>query len=111
MITTHVLDLALGRPAAGVTVLLEVRQGSQWAPVARGVTDANGRVNSLAEGRSLGIGAYRLTFDIATYHREHGTAAPFFEEAKIVFNVDDASEHYHVPLLLSPYGYSTYRGS
>jgi 5-hydroxyisourate hydrolase len=111
MITTHVLDLALGRPAAGVAVILEVRQGSEWAPIGRGVTDANGRLNSLAEGRPLAPGAYRLTFDIASYHREHGTTTPFFEDANIVFNVRDASQHYHVPLLLSPYGYSTYRGS
>ena len=111
MITTHVLDLASGGPAVGVTVILELRQGSEWAPVGRGVTDNNGRLSSLTEGRAVVPGAYRLTFDIAAYLREHGTAMPFFQEARIVFNIRDTSRDYHVPLLLSPFGYSTYRGA
>jgi 5-hydroxyisourate hydrolase len=111
MITTHILDLARGGPAAGITVILEVRQASEWAPVGRGTTDARGRLETLTDGRTLTPGTYRLTFDIATYHRALGLAAPFFPEAKVAFNVRDPAEHYHVPLLVSPFGYSTYRGA
>ncbi len=111
MITTHVLDTARGTPAAGVTVILEMRQASEWSPIGRGVTDATGRLMTLTEDRPLAPGTYRLTFDIATYHRDQGVTKPFFPEVKIAFNVRDTGEHYHVPLLLSPYGYSTYRGA
>ena len=111
MITTHVLDLAQGTPAAGVTVVLEVRQGSEWTPLGRASTDARGRAAALTQGRPLSPGTYRLTFDIASYHREQGLNAPFFTDAQVTFNVRDTEDHYHVPLLLSPYGYSTYRGS
>jgi 5-hydroxyisourate hydrolase len=111
MITTHVLDLTQGRPAQGVTVILEVRQASEWTPVGRGTTDDNGRLMTLTEEWPLSPGTYRLTFDIGTYYRALGLTSPFFPEAKITFNVRDTEEHYHVPLLVSPYGYSTYRGS
>ena len=111
MITTHVLDLGLGSPGAGITVILELRQQSEWTPIARGTTDENGRLMTLTDDRPLTPGTYRLTFDIGTYHRDLGLAKPFFPEVKIAFNVRDTSEHYHVPLLLSPYGYSTYRGA
>ena len=66
---------------------------------------------TLTEDLPLAPGIYRLTFDIGTYHRDLGLAKPFFPEVKIAFNVRDTAEHYHVPLLLSPYGYSTYRGA
>ena len=105
------LDTAKGQPAANVTVILEVRHASEWTPIGRGVTDANGRLTTLTEGRAMTPGSYRLIFDTGTYHRDQGIAVPFFPEATITFNVRDVSEHYHVPLLLSPYGYSTYRGS
>jgi 5-hydroxyisourate hydrolase len=111
MITTHVLDTAEGRPAAGVSVILEMRQTSDWVPVGRGETDADGRVSGLVQGPQLSRGLYRLTFDTGAYHRIRSGAAPFFPEVTITFNVVDSSAHYHVPLLLSPYGYSTYRGS
>jgi 5-hydroxyisourate hydrolase / 2-oxo-4-hydroxy-4-carboxy-5-ureidoimidazoline decarboxylase len=111
MITTHVLDTARGGPAAGMTVILEWRQASEWSPIGRGMTDENGRVATLTEDRDLAPGTYRLTFDTGTYHRDQGITAPFFPEAKITFNVRDTDEHYHVPLLLSPFGYSTYRGT
>jgi 5-hydroxyisourate hydrolase len=111
MITTHVLDTARGGPAAGVTVILEMRQASEWSPIGRGTTDASGRLMTLTESLPLAPGTYRLTFDIATYHRDQGMSKPFFPEVKIAFNVRDTGEHYHVPLLLSPYGYSTYRGT
>ena len=111
MITTHVLDTAKGRPAGGMTVILEMRLASEWSPIGRGVTDENGRLATLTEDRAITPGTYRLTFDTGAYHRDQGINTPFFVEVKITFAVRDASEHYHVPLLLSPYGYSTYRGS
>ena len=111
MITTHVLDTARGGPAVGVTVILELRQASEWSPIGRGTTDENGRVASLTDDRELIPGTYRLTFDTGTYHREQGITVPFFPEAKITFNVRDIDEDYHVPLLLSPFGYTTYRGA
>jgi 5-hydroxyisourate hydrolase len=111
MITTHVLDTAKGRPAAGVTVILEMRQATGWSPIARGATDEDGRLDTLTEGRTLAPGTYRLTFDIGAYHRGQGMNPLFFPEAKITFNIRDVAETYHVPLLLSPFGYSTYRGS
>jgi 5-hydroxyisourate hydrolase len=111
MITTHVLDTATGRPAAGVTVILELRQTSEWAPIGRGETDADGRLTTLTGGREITRGTYRMTFDTGTYHRDQAIATPFFPEVTITFNVRDSAEHHHVPLLLSPYGYSTYRGS
>jgi 5-hydroxyisourate hydrolase len=111
MITTHVLDTAAGQPAAGVTVILELRQTSEWMPVGRGETDADGRLSKLGDGRELSRGIYRLTFDTGTYHRGRSGEAPFFPEVTITFTVRDPEAHYHVPLLLSPYGYSTYRGS
>ena len=111
MITTHVLDTARGGPAVGMTVILELRHHSEWSPIGRGATDENGRVTSLTTDKELVPGTYRLTFDTGTYHRDQGISLPFFPEAKITFNVRDLDQHYHVPLLLSPFGYSTYRGT
>jgi 5-hydroxyisourate hydrolase len=111
MITTHVLDTAIGRPAAGVTVILEMRHTSEWTPIGRGETDANGRLTTLIDGLEITPGIYRLTFDTGAYHRDQAIGVPFFPEVTITFTVRDGSAHYHVPLLLSPYGYSTYRGS
>ncbi|HJY88412.1 MAG TPA: hydroxyisourate hydrolase [Candidatus Acidoferrales bacterium] len=111
-ITTHILDTARGQPAAGVPVRLEVHSATQgWKVLATGHTDSDGRVkNFLPSGERLEPGTYRLTFDAAQYFRGHGLEA-FFPEVSLVFRVRDAAEHYHVPLLLSPYGYTTYRGS
>jgi 5-hydroxyisourate hydrolase len=111
MITTHVLDTAIGRPAEGVTVILEMRVKTGWHAIARGITEKNGRLDTLTEGHAMAPGTYRLTFDIGDYHRGQGINVPFFPEAKITFNVRDVTGHYHVPLLLSPFGYSTYRGA
>jgi 5-hydroxyisourate hydrolase len=89
-----------------------MRHQSEWIPVARGSTDDNGRLmNLMEENHPLQAGTYRLTFDTGTYQRDQGVASPFFPEVKIVFNVDGGDEHFHVPLLISPYGYSTYRGA
>ncbi|HEV8210448.1 MAG TPA: hydroxyisourate hydrolase [Vicinamibacterales bacterium] len=110
MITTHVLDIARGEPAEGITVILELRQASEWTPIGRGTTDEKGRLNTLTDG-PVSPGTYRLTFDIGTFHREQGLSVPFFPEVKIAFTVRDPDEHFHLPLLLSPFGYTTYRGA
>ena len=110
-ITTHVLDLARGRPAAGVPVKLEVKEGDAFRTLARASTDDDGRVKGLLPPvPPLDAGVYRITFDTGAYFRDQGVDA-FYPEAAIVFEVRASGEHYHVPLLLSPYGYSTYRGS
>jgi 5-hydroxyisourate hydrolase len=106
-ISTHVLDTSKGLPVRGVRVLLERRslEGS-WVEVSRGVTDQNGRVAQLLDG--LLVASYRLTFSTGEYF--HGQEC-FYPEVTVLFDVRDAAAHYHVPLLLSPYGYTTYRGS
>lgn len=110
-ITTHVLDLALGRPASGVPVTLEIRgSDAAFLELARGRTDPDGRVADLLSEGSLEAGTYRLTFDLDEYFREGGRDS-FYPFAQVVFRVEATDEHYHVPLLLSPFGYSTYRGS
>lgn len=103
MITTHVLDTAQGKPASGIPVRLELREPQGWTPVGDGVTDADGRLRTLVKS-PLRAGTYRLTF-------ETRALSAFFPEVSITFEVADASAHYHLPLLLSPFGYSTYRGS
>jgi 5-hydroxyisourate hydrolase len=110
-ITTHVLDTARGRPASGVPVLLEIRSEHGWREIGRAETDADGRARQiLPAGSELAAGTYRITFGIEVYFQAQGIEG-FYPEASIVFYVRDAAQHYHVPLLLSPYGYSTYRGS
>jgi len=110
-ITTHVLDTARGRPAAGVPVTLEAKGEGGWAFVGRGATDADGRLRDLApSGFVLQEGAYRLTFDAGAYFAAAGVEG-FYAEVVVSFVVRDAAAHYHVPLLLGPYGYTTYRGS
>jgi 5-hydroxyisourate hydrolase len=110
MITTHVLDTAYGMPAAGVTVILEIRQASEWSRVGRGTTDEDGRLTTLTEDWPLKPGTYRLTFDVGAYHRERGLTVAFFPEVAVTFSVRDTAARYHLPMLLSPFGYSTYRG-
>ena len=111
-ITTHVLDTARGRPAEGVAIVLERRSADGgWSEAGRGATDADGRCRSLLpDGSALEAGVYRLVFDTGAYFRARGQEA-FYPSVGIAFEVRNAGEHYHVPLLLSPYGYSTYRGS
>lgn len=103
-ITTHVLDTSRGRPADGVPVVLERAAGHGWEPVGRAVTDADGRARELG---SAGGGRYRLTFDTGAYLGEEA----FYPHVTVEFRVDQSEDHYHVPLLLNPFGYSTYRGS
>jgi 5-hydroxyisourate hydrolase len=105
-ITTHVLDTAAGRPAAGVAVTLE--QGPDWTEVGSGLTGGDGRIGEL--GSPAAPGSYRLRFATGPYFEAAGTPA-FFPEVTVEFSVERPEEHFHVPLLLSPFGYSTYRGS
>jgi 5-hydroxyisourate hydrolase len=111
-ITTHVLDTSRGRPAAGVAVILERRAGPDtWTVVGRGDTDGEGRLGSLmADGTPLLAGLYRLTFDTTRYFDGLGVR-PFFPTIAVTFQTADGESHYHVPLLLSPFGYTTYRGT
>jgi 5-hydroxyisourate hydrolase len=113
VITTHILDTALGKPAAGVAVVLEKRDSADatgWRAVGQGKTDSDGRLRSLtAENAPTGAGTYRLTFDTGAYFKGLGTAT-FHPRVVIEFETT-GDAHYHVPLLVSPYGYTTYRGS
>jgi 5-hydroxyisourate hydrolase len=109
-ITTHVLDTTRGRPAAGVPVRLDRRDGDHYAQVGAGATDGDGRLRTLLAPGALTPGVYRITFDTGAYFAALGTSG-FYPEVNIVFTVRSGDEHYHVPLLLNPFGYSTYRGS
>ncbi len=110
-LTTHVLDTSLGRPAAGVAVTLERREAGVFVEIGRGRTDADGRCRELLpKGVSLQSAVYRLTFDTAAYFGERGTPS-FYPQVSVLFEVREPAQHHHVPLLLSPFGYSTYRGS
>jgi 5-hydroxyisourate hydrolase len=111
-ITTHVLDTALGKPASGVSVVLQrVDQGGQPMQIGAGVTDSDGRVkNLLMPSKKLETGDYRLRFATSAYFARDGRES-FYPVVVIEFSIAEADAHYHVPLLLSPYGYSTYRGS
>jgi 5-hydroxyisourate hydrolase len=114
-LTTHVLDAARGRPAAGVRVdLWRIGRGGARAALSRHVTNADGRVDGpLLEGEALAAGEYELVFHAGDYQRAAGVAddTPFLGEVPVRFLIADPAAHYHVPLILSPYGYSTYRGS
>jgi 5-hydroxyisourate hydrolase len=113
-LTTHVLDTALGRPAAGIGIALRQAR-KHGAALVRAVTNADGRCDRpLLEGDALQAGVYDLIFEAGAYFDRLGLALPepkFLDEVTIRFGVADPTGHYHVPLLLSPYGYSTYRGS
>ncbi len=110
-ISTHILDISRGRPAAEVPVALErVNEDGNWQELGRAFTDADGRVEGFADAGPLQAAVHRLRFDVAEYFRAQG-ATSFYPFVEIVFEIARAEEHYHVPLLLSPFGYSTYRGS
>jgi len=110
-ISTLVLDTGRGRPAEGVPVVLEIRSGlGEWREVGRGSTESDGSLRDLIPQGSLEAATYRLTFDTSAYFHSLGIEG-FYPEASVVFAVRDPMQHYHVPLLLSPYGYATYRGS
>jgi 5-hydroxyisourate hydrolase len=105
MITTHVLDTAAGKPGRGIAVELERIEHGQWHLIGGGVTDDDGRLRTLTPQGPVPTGTYRIRFQTGAYGN------PFFPVVEIQFVVGDGNQHYHVPLLLSPYGYQTYRGS
>jgi 5-hydroxyisourate hydrolase len=111
-ITTHVLDSSRGRPAAGVSVSLDRREASgEWRRLGRGQTDAEGRLRTLLpEGSALVPGTHRLTFETRRYFEAAGMPV-FYPEVVVTFETAAGETHYHVPLLVSPFGYTTYRGS
>jgi 5-hydroxyisourate hydrolase len=114
-LTTHVLDTASGRPANGMTITLFMREGTQFNPVKTVTTNADGRCDApLLAGEEMAAGVYELVFHAGDYLRDSGLALPdpaFLDVVPIRFGIADPDGHYHVPLLISPYGYSTYRGS
>ncbi len=115
-LTTHILDTAAGRPAAGVAISLHAISADGTATlVSRHVTNADGRCDApILSGETMKTGVYELVFEIAAYFRQTGAALaepPFLDRIPIRFGISDGRAHYHVPLLVSPYGFSTYRGS
>jgi 5-hydroxyisourate hydrolase len=109
-ISTHVLDISTGKPAKDVPIVLERKEGEFFNRLKSAKTDADGRVRDLVPEGKLVEGTYRITFDTGAYFGAQELEG-FYPEASILFVVRDAEAHYHVPLLLSPFGYSTYRGS
>ncbi len=110
-ITTHILDTSRGRPAHGVHVTLEIEEGGAWRAIGQGRTDEDGRLRTLLpDGVRPTAGIHRLTFEVAPYFQAYGVGT-FFPRVQIAFSIVAPDEHHHVPLLLSPFGYSTYRGS
>ncbi|MDB4960795.1 MAG: Transthyretin [Myxococcales bacterium] len=110
MITTHVLDTARGRPGKGIAIELERADAGVWHLIGAGITDDDGRLKTLTQPGPLLAARYRIRFQTGLYFEGLGTPS-FFPVVEIQFTVDAGAEHYHVPLLLSPFGYSTYRGS
>ena len=110
MITTHILDTSLGKPARGVPISLERLRGSEWTKVGAGATDDDGRLKTLTPAGPVEPGTYRIHFDTAAYFSALQVRG-FYPYVDVVFDIVDGAAHYHVPLLINPYGYSTYRGS
>lgn len=110
-LSVHVLNLENGLPSPGVEVILEQQDGKNWTKLNSGVTNEQGRIPALyPEGKKLEQGVYRVTFETGDWFKKHDTAT-FFPEVPVIFSADASVEHYHIPLLLSPYGFSTYRGN
>src|SRR5262245_52887449 len=110
-VSTHVLDTSIGRPAAAVAVGLQRQETGTWIDVSRDVTNADGRATGLSPaGTPLGAGTYRLAFAVGEYFARRRVES-IYSTVPVEFIVRDAAAHYHLPLLVSPYGYSTYRGS
>lgn len=109
-ITTHILDTAQGRPAAGITIILYAGENDQWQEMARGKTNTDGRVTNLLDKETiLQNGIYKLRFETKDYF-DKNSIPTFYPYVEIVFDIQ-SNQHYHVPLLLNPFGYTTYRGS
>ena len=110
-ITTHILDTSIGKPAEGVEISLYKQDYLDFQKLAVGTTNADGRVTNLLDVRDvLPTGIYKLKFETQHYFKNLGITS-FYPFVEIIFQVNDGGEHYHVPLLLNPFGYSTYRGS
>ncbi len=110
-LSVHVLDLQSGKPTAGIAVTLEQQVGSQWRELASGITDTQGRIAALyPEGKSMPAAQYRIVFKTGEHYARLGQPT-FFPRVPVEFTVDAPTQHYHIPLLLSPFGYSTYRGN
>jgi 5-hydroxyisourate hydrolase len=109
-LTTHVLDTARGLPAQGLALALERLVDGVWEHVANGLTDDDGRCRDLLAAGGLHAGVWRLTFETGAWYADRDEAC-FYPVAQITFNVTDTGRHHHVPLLLAPFGFSTYRGS
>jgi 5-hydroxyisourate hydrolase len=110
MITTHVLDTSAGKPGRNIRIDLERAVGTGWHPLSSGVTDDDGRLRTLTQAGPVEPGTYRIRFETGAYFTAQSQSC-FFPVVEIQFTVVDGTQHYHVPLLLSPFGYSTYRGS
>ena len=110
-ITTHVLDTAIGKPAAGIDLTLSQLVNNEWKLLNGGTTNSDGRVGDLLpDDRVLEAGRYKVLFVTENYFQAQDVKA-FYPYAEIVFDIEGDGQHYHIPLLLSPFGYSTYRGS
>jgi len=110
-ITTHVLDTSKGRPAAGVAIVLEYLTDDGWREIGGGTTNGDGRCpDLLGKDHQVEAGIYRLYFSTQEYYEAQNQKC-FYPNVPVTFEIEDTTQHYHVPLLLSPFGYSTYRGS
>ncbi|WP_221796709.1 hydroxyisourate hydrolase [Oceanobacter mangrovi] len=111
MITTHVLDTALGKPGVAIPVSLALLQQDNWVELTRGETNDDGRIRDWLDGKpALQAGTYRVRFEMQDYFAKQGQSV-FYPWAEVVFCVENPAEHFHIPLLVSPFSYSTYRGS
>lgn len=114
-LTTHVLDTTRGAPAAGVSIELQRLEGDRWATIARATTNADGRCDApILEGQAFASGSYQLLFHVGDYFRARAgspDASPFLDVVPVRFSLSAGGGHYHVPLVVTPWSYSTYRGS
>ncbi|EJL92568.1 hydroxyisourate hydrolase [Pantoea sp. BIGb0393] len=110
-LSVHVLNLQTGSPTSGIEVELDQKQNNNWVKLATGKTDSNGRISALfPEDKTASAGSYRVVFKTGDYYKMSNQKT-FFPEIPVEFNMESNGEHYHIPLLLSPFGYSTYRGN
>ena len=109
-ITTHILDISRGAPARDVSIVLSLFDNENWTEVGRGKTNGDGRIPDLCGNVVLAAGIYQIRFDTAGYFTAVGDPV-FYPWADVIFSIEGDGQHYHIPLLLAPYGHSTYRGS
>lgn len=109
-LSTHVLDMTLGKPGAGIPVSLFRKEGAKWIELASEETDQDGRIQNFIPKNDFVVGQYRMIFNVEAFFKEQELKSILYE-IPLQFQVNDCSEHFHIPLLLSPNGYNTYRGS